>query len=386
MAADTRRLARANEGRRIAVAFPRQPDAPPHETASQHALTLKLAQVLGLEFIEDYQPAPQAAFGRVYYVPSRTLVHADAYDINEQFMEEITSDQDLFGGIVPHDFVATKAITHPLLDPDAAAPQGWSHGFSERIRHAVLEGTTAFSLRDARRAGVQLLSRGPLRIKPVRASGGRGQILARDQRQLDEALASQDEQEIMANGLVLEEHLADVETFSVGQAHVGGLTLSYVGTQSLTAGNHKEMVYGGSDLLCVQGEYEDLLRLPVNDVMREAIRLARLYDAAAQESYPGLCASRRNYDVARGTDAQGRIKIGVLEQSWRAGGASFAEACALEAFHLRPEVRVLSAYTCERYGEAHRPPPDAEVFYRDEDPTVGFVTKYGAIKSYGYPE
>lgn len=386
MAAETRPLANASNKRQIAVAFPRRPDAPPHETASQQALTSKLAGVLGLKFIDDYQPAPQSTFGQVYYVPSRTLVRVDAYDVGERFIEGIDSEEDLFGGIVPHAFIATKAVTHPLFHPGAAAPQGWSHSFSGDVNQAVLKGTTAFSLHDATQAGLQLLALGPMRVKPVRASGGRGQILVHNQQQLFEALASQDEQEIISCGVVLEEHLSDVETFSVGQARAGGLTVSYVGTQSLTPDNHDELVYGGSNLLCVQGGYDELLQLPIDNVMREAVRLARLYDSGAQKNYPGLCASRRNYDVARGTDSQGRMKTGVLEQSWRAGGASFAEACALQMFRARPEVHVCRAYTCERYGEAHHPPADAEVFYRDTDPEVGFITKYGAIKSYGDAE
>ena len=43
-------------------------------------------------------------------------------------------------------------------------------------------------------------------------------------------------------------------------------------------------------------------------------------------------ASRRNYDVVAGLDARGQRRCGVLEQSWRVGGASPAELVALAAF------------------------------------------------------
>ena len=383
--AATLRLADAKSGSRIAVAFPRRHNAPPHESASQEALARKLAGVLELDFIEDYRPGEYPP-GGVYYVPSRTLVRPVSLQPAEQFIQGIRGDEDLFGGIVPHAFVATKAITHALLHPDAAAPEGWSHAFAHDAGPAVLLGITAFSIGDARLAGLRLLALGPVRIKPVRASGGRGQILAADRRQLDEALDRQDEGEIAQYGLVLEEHLQQVETYSVGQAHVGGMTMSYAGTQSLTPDNSGLQVYGGSSLLCVRGGYEELLALPMDANWREAVRLARMYDVAAQRCYPGLFASRRNYDVARGRDARGRIKTGVLEQSWRAGGASFAEACALEAFQNAPERSVVHAYTCERYGNEHSPPRDAQLIYRGDDPETGFITKYGAVEPHGDPE
>ena len=52
----------------------------------------------------------------------------------------ILSEEDLFGGVVPFPFVATKAITHPLLDPAAPAPQGWRPDFPDRVRGVTLRG------------------------------------------------------------------------------------------------------------------------------------------------------------------------------------------------------------------------------------------------------
>ncbi|TFL08464.1 DUF3182 family protein [Pusillimonas caeni] len=384
--AATLRLAEAKNGPRTVVAFPRRQNAPPHECASQEALARKLAGLLELDFAADYSPHDPPHAGGIYYVPSRTLVRTAAPEPFERFVHDIRGDEDLFGGIVPYDFVATKAITHALLHPDSMAPEGWSHSFSRDAGPAVLLGATVFSMADARLAGIRLLALGPIRIKPVRASGGRGQILASDRREFEEALAAQDEEEIARHGLVLEEHLRDVETYSVGQARAGGMTISYVGTQSLTPDNEAQLVYGGSSLLCARGGYDELLALPLDEAQREAVRLARLYDAAAQRCYPGLFASRRNYDVARGKDARGRIKAGVLEQSWRAGGASFAEACALEAFRASPELNVVRAYTCERYGEHYSAPRDAQIVYRGDDPETGFITKFGAIDSHGDSE
>jgi hypothetical protein len=69
-------------------------------------------------------------------------------------------------------------------------------------------------------------------------------------------------------------------------------------------------VYGGSDLLIVRGDYDDLLGLDLAPGVRLAVVQARVYEAAATEEFPELVASRRNYDVARGIDAGGRRSRG----------------------------------------------------------------------------
>ncbi len=105
------------------------------------------------------------------------------------------------------------------------------------------------------------------------------------------------------------------------------------------------------------------------------------YDAAASACFPGLVVSRRNYDVAQGLDAAGRRQSGVLEQSWRVGGASRAEIAALEAFRADPAQRVVRASTVEVYGEsAMPPPPHATVYFRGIDGRVGPLTKYALVE------
>lgn len=368
---------------RIVVAFPRRITAPPHEVASHHHLTRRLAMLLGRDFVMDYDPLIRNAVDNVYYVPSRTLVEPRAAGAVEERLMSIRGLHDLFGGVVPHAFVGTKAITHSLVDRDARAPTGWSIEFGERVRQAVLLGATAFSPEDARRAGTALARVGPVRIKPVRGVGGRGQHVVESTAALNDAIEEQNTTELNDCGLVLEQHLEDVRTYSVGHVSVGDLVATYVGTQSLTRDNAGEMVYGGSDLLFARGEFEALLALDLSDAEREAVRLARIYDAAALRCFRGLYASRRNYDVARGKDPQGKTRIGVLEQSWRAGGASAAEVCALEAFGTAPDLKALRAFTCERYGAEHPQPQSAQLIYRGEDTDIGFITKYGGISSYG---
>lgn len=372
--------------RRSAVAFPRKYAATAHDIASQNALTEKLAAVLGFTYCPDYQPGSAIHADGIYYVPSHTLVRSNSLDAVDPYLQTIQDDLGLYGGVVPFDFVATKAITHPLLNNDSPAPEGWSPEFGPEVAGATLAGYTVFSTREARMAAARLLVTGPVRVKQVQASGGRGQALGHDLRQLDVVLAEQDESEYAHWGLVLEEHLAHVQTFSVGQARIDGLTTSYVGTQSLTPDNAGQLVYGGSRLLCVRGDYEELLNQRLPEQYRQAIRMACQYDVAAQRCWPTLLASRRNYDVASGINGRGQTRMGVLEQSWRAGGASFAEACALEAFRSSDRLHVVRASTCERYGSSFEAPEDAQLVYRGDDSAVGFITKYGLIESYGNPE
>ena len=114
--------------------------------------------------------------------------------------------------------------------------------------------------------------------------------------------------------------------------------------------------------------------------LRLAIAQARVYDRAADECFLGFFASRRNYDVAQGIDAQGRWRSGVLEQSWRLGGASGAEIAAIEAFCADPNVNAVRAVSREVYGDCPSPPDDAAVYFRGVDPNVGPLTKYARVE------
>ena len=102
----------------------------------------------------------------------------------------ISGEHDLFGGVVPHAFVATKAISHPLVRPDAQAPPGWSAEFGDRVRDAVLSGYTVFSAEDADLACSRLLEHGPVRMKEVRAKGGHGQTVISAMAELDAGWAA----------------------------------------------------------------------------------------------------------------------------------------------------------------------------------------------------
>jgi hypothetical protein len=361
--------------KKIVVAHSVRPDAPRHEVETNRALARWLAQILGLKFGGSYDP--QLHSGQdLYLLPTQTLVGAAAAR-----QLGVKGPEDLWGGYVDHDFICTKAISHGLRNKNAHAPEGWSPLFSERVRNVVLDGLSVFSLADARPAAEHLLYTGPIRLKPIHACAGRGQEVIKSLDQFDAILARPDAETLFNEGVVLEQDLDQVITHSVGQSFIGDRVLSYCGDQYLTKDGQGEQVYGGSNLLVVQGYYEDLLALALPDDVRLAIQQAQVFDSAADESYPGFYASRRNYDIAQGLDSNGKPRSGVLEQSWRMGGASSAEVAALQSFVNDPEIRAIRVSSVEQYIDQPLPADAIEV-YRGPAQTSDFLLKYVTVKSY----
>jgi hypothetical protein len=339
-----------------------------HDRSSREVLAARAAALVGVPLLSPLA-SPDAAGPDVLLIPRDTLV------ANDGMPTGAVRRDTLLGGLAPHRFVATKTITHGLLHPQAVRPHGWSMQMSERLGEAALEGYSAFSLEEATAAGRRLLERGPVRLKDVCAKAGLGQVVVTTPGDLVAALACQDQALISDCGIVIEQDLTDVETYSVGSVSLGTREISYIGDQQTTRDHRGRTVYGGSRLTCVQGGLERLGDLRLTPEQLTAIRCAAAFDDAACRSYPDLLLTRRNYDVIAGSDARGRRRVGVLEQSWRIGGASGAEMAALEAFGADPGLASVAAATVEVYGEA-TPPPGAVVYFSGVDPRVGPLTKY----------
>jgi hypothetical protein len=348
-----------------------------HEIAVQNDVAKKLAALKYYAFTGHYDPTncyPQ----KLYFVPATTLAGSETARALG-----IRSEHDLFGGVVPYRFTGTKAITHPLVHSGAFAPRGWSHGFACRVRQVTLFGYSSFTLEDARHAGALVLDQCPARVKPAHATGGRGQTVVSSIDELDQFLGKLDPAEVSNHGVVIEQNLDRVTTLSVGQVRVADLVVTYYGKQRLTKDNNKHEVYGGTDLVVVRGGYKDLLQLVLSPAVRLAILQARAYDTAA-DAIPGFIASRRNYDIAQGLDQAGRQCSGVLEQSWRIGGASTAELAALEKFRADSTLRVVRASSIEAYG-SHEIPPNAVVHFCGIEEGAGAITNYSLVKPHADP-
>ena len=343
-----------------------------HESISRAHMARRIAALKDYEFSEAYQPERYGG-AHVYYVPDDTLTAGEAREL------DIHSEQDLFGGVVPHPFVASKTVTHGLVDPEAAAPEGWSRGLAKHLHGCVLPGYAAFTAADARQAAARMLRHGAARVKPAWGIGGSGQATITDIAEFDAFLATIDAADLTRYGAVVEPHLEEVVTYSIGQVHISGVRISYFGAQHLTPNNSGDEVYGGSSLVVVPGELDTLLELTPQPGIETAVSLAIQYDTAMALEFPELLASRRNYDVIRGRDSRGSWRTGVLEQSWRIGGASPAEIAAFEAFQENPALRMVRASCVEAYGE-HEPPAGAVIYFRGEDERVGQLTKYAYIE------
>ncbi|MBD0704989.1 MULTISPECIES: DUF3182 family protein [unclassified Pseudomonas] len=351
------------------------PHAPLHEVETNRALARWLAQILGLEYGGSYDQQHHAGHD-LYLLPTQTVIGAEA-----ALRLGVKGPEDLWGGYVEHDFICTKAITHGLLNRHAVAPLGWSPLFAKLTRGAVLDGVTVFALQDARQAAEHLLYTGAIRFKPIHACAGRDQRVIKSLAQFDEIAAGPEAQALFRDGVVLEQNLEQVKTQSVGQSFINGKVLSYCGVQHLTRDSEGLEVYGGSDLLAVQGGYIELLKLELPDDVREAVRLAQVFDDAANQAFPTFFASRRNYDIAQGIDVSGQPRGGVLEQSWRMGGASSAELAALQAFTEDPSSSAVRVSSVETYTDQPLPLGAREV-YRGPAHNGDFLLKYVTVHYY----
>lgn len=359
------------------VMYPARKRLPQHEAVVHRDIAMRLADLMDIPFAGVFDDRHRSA--HYYFVPSDTiLTPARKYRLG------IQGEMDLFGGYADHAFLPTKAITHGVVGPRAHHPRGWTDDFGAAVEGDTLPGYTAFSVDDARLAAARLLaSQGVFRLKPVNATAGRGQVVITGMEELERALAELDARGLARSGVVLETQLEDVVTYSVGQVRLPGLTASYIGTQRLTRDNHGHEVYGGSRLQFTRGGYDAMQGLGLTDECRRAVELAREYDMAADRCFPGFFASRRNYDVAAGRDRQGNHLMGVLEQSWRIGGASRAEIAALEVLAADPSCPGLWAETREVFGPRLDVPPHAIETFAGEDPELGLIRKYVWVEAYG---
>ncbi|CAB3739736.1 hypothetical protein LMG22037_06323 [Paraburkholderia phenoliruptrix] len=181
-----------------------------HEVGTLRELARQIAEVKGTRVTGEFDPTLTDAAHRCL-VPDHTLTLTEAHRLG------LRSVCDLFGGVVPFPFVATKLIAHPLTEDARLAPPGWSRAFGEHTASLVLPGYSAFSHDDACNAARRLWRDGPARIKRPSGIGGAGQLLVGNRDELETELAALGEQALRTEGIVVERNLDPIETLSVGQ-------------------------------------------------------------------------------------------------------------------------------------------------------------------------
>jgi hypothetical protein len=332
-----------------------------------------IAQLLNTQFAATFDP--YATYNEpVYYVPARTLVMS----LQEARKRGINSSDDFLGGIVPEHYIGTKAITHQVVPHTIYKPASWSHRFTDAVREVVLPGFSVFHNDDAREAASHLFEQGKVRFKPALGRSGRGQAVVRTLEELEYRLSQLRPDELHTHGVVLEQQLDNISTLSVGTLSLEGENISYYGRQRTTINNQGYIDYGGSDLCCMRGTFDQLLQLDVPEHIHLAIKQAIIYDRARYH-YPDLLASRRNYDIGQGHDHKGNFYSGVLEHSWRIGGATGAELCAFEYFRKDATITYVEASTHCVFGEHADLPSQARIQFDGRDSDFGPMKVYTVI-------
>ncbi|HVJ38085.1 MAG TPA: DUF3182 family protein [Stenotrophomonas sp.] len=342
-----------------------------HERATHHWVADTVARLLALPYAGLAGPDERDAAS--YFVPDDTLDAVAAAALG------ISGSEQLLGGVVPFPFVATKVIAHPLVPGAQVAIAGWDDALAQAVAADTLPGYSAFCTEDAVRAYTLLRAAGQVRLKLPTGVGGRGQWLLQDEAGLHAALATLSEDYLPRHGVVLETHLVHLTTFSVGEVALPGRSIAYHGTQVSTPDREGRQVYGGSDLQVVRGSLAQLQQGELPPAERQAVRAAHAFDRKLRQAFPQAALSRRNYDVAYGEDAAGRMHCGVLEQSWRVGGATPAELAAFEAFARDPAVTRVHAATRELHGQPA--PAGARLYYAGDDPRLGPLVKFLTVSA-----
>ncbi|GHH46677.1 DUF3182 family protein [[Pseudomonas] boreopolis] len=338
-----------------------------HERATHDWIVREVARLMRLPCAGI--PARATRQAGAFHVPDDTLTTEQAALLG------IADAGYLLGGVVPHAFMATKVISHPLVGEDAARPSGWNPLAAQALARATLPGYAVFSEADARRAHARLREGGLVRFKLATGVGGRGQWLLGDAATLECVLAELPRGYLAEHGAVLEQNVGDAITYSVGELHCAGIDIAYHGTQSAVKDQAGRDVYGGSDLWIIRGTLGDLAESGLNAEQKSAVERARLYDGFIADAYPGMQVSRRNYDILVSRDGTHAF-CGVLEQSWRIGGATPAELAAVALFQRDPGLHRAYACTREIYDEAGPLPAGADVYYRSAAPANGPRLKY----------
>ena len=362
---------RQAEPRRVALLPDPSLDVHHHESHSRRHIANGVAKLLDT----SARPEGEAVPGD-YLVASRPLLP------HEAIAHSVGGIHDIFGSIVPHAFVGSKVIVHPLATHDSRRPDGWVAGLGGELDAVALRGFSAFARKDAMVAAHRLLDLGPVRLKRADACGGHGQTVVLDMQAFERAIDEIDDADLENVGVVVEENLLRTRTLSVGSLVIGGWSGAYVGTQRQAIDHLGRTVYGGSELRVLRGGLADMLDSGRGAEGLQAIRHVMHFEACVQRAFPSLLASRRNYDVLCGVDAKGEARMGILEQSWRVGGASAAEIAALLAFKEDPSLRAVDAATWETYGSSAIP-PSACVYYTDEYGRMGGLRKFVTWSPHG---
>lgn len=310
----------------------REPIAPPSGYIPEYAPTrnLAVARIIA-EITSGALNETGIARPGAFVIPDRPLLRSEAEPLG------IQEEGDLFGGVVDVKLHHDKAILHPLVGSDSEKPAYYSRKFSDEARPFVLPGYTVFSSADALKAYTLLRREGlQVRLKDPSAEGGNGQRTVDSLEGMQRILTGISPKEIKEDGLVLEHNILTPDTLSIGQIYMDGSYFSYFGHQH-TVLLDGEPTYGGTTLTMHYGTLGELSAQLKDGNVRTAVDQARGVHGAYSHYDP--IVSRLNFDVVQGWDVNGVFYSGVVDQSFRIGGASPAEVVAIRELQHDPSLK-----------------------------------------------
>ncbi|MGH7158365.1 MAG: DUF3182 family protein [Candidatus Saccharimonadales bacterium] len=315
---------------------------------AEHLAALLGGQVCGLQDSAREQ----------YHVPHAALIREESQE------KGITSENDLFGGVVEIASHRDKAILHPTVKDCERKNEWHSSEFAKLVSSAVLPGFSVFSSADSQKAFQELEDQGyTVRCKDPTRDGSGGQWIIKDSGHLEQIIAGLPADQISEQGIVLEPNLFDPQTLSVGQIYLDGKFYSYFGHQESTTSPKGNSTYGGTTLTMVRGTFETLATTSSEPIIRRAVQQAKtVYDAYS--IYEPII-SRANFDVVRGEAKNNQILSGVVDQSLRIGGATPAEVLAIEALKAQPSAQQVTSRVTIRWNPESTPVGPNEIIFFD---------------------
>lgn len=294
-----------------------------------------------------------AGGARMYFLPHMTLC-----DPSTVARLGIRHD-NFYGGCVAHPHERTKLLMHELPHPGAARPDGWNPEFARAVSRLAAPGSSVFGMDDLRDAARGVLERfGRARIKLATGADGLGQFVIDRQDRLDDVLEEVVAANVIDNGACVEVDLSDPITYSVNTDTIGALRISSVGIHRRDMTNPMAQTEIGTDYHMVAGDVDDI-RLDWTGLneehVRRIVRIVREFDREVSLHLPHILVTRNTYQAIVGRDPHGRLRMGILEQSWRRGGSSANTLLAAREFQRDSSVAQVSCSQDNRFGGAVGP-------------------------------
>lgn len=340
---------------------------------AHHLLSQRFAALLNLALITDPKIQELKDLAACYYLPNQILLQDQAIALG------IYSLNDLYGGVVPYEFLKDKSLTHPIYHISMNRPEGWNNQLGVYLKPYVLDGFSAFTTQDVLWAAQGMIDSGPIRLKLASTTSEQSHWVFSHHAEFIKFINQMQDHPLFKQGMVVEEDLRNTTTFSIGQTEIGGLLISYCGEHVLTTNLNGEKTYGGANLFVVRGNYNQLHDALTFPIHREALHLTRQYEQLIFETFPLLYASRRNYTVLYGVNAKRQVRLGVLKPSWCMGNTSMAELLALEAFCATPKLKSINTWTRDHYVETFSCLTSSELAHDLDESPVGFIVKYAGV-------